>query len=238
MQLQATQVKAARAILGWSQEDLACRSGVGITTIRQFENGYEPRRNTSMSLQDTLEQAGLEFMENEGVRRRADLVKILDGADSCQKLYNDFLQAVHNGVDEIDACIFSYHVLSETLGLSEKDGRNRIESLRNYARIKSIVPDDGTLPGREEALVEVKHSYDELMGNSQYYVYGGKTALVFPQGGRDYRFVIFDIPSGAQHYREHFQDLWSGKTLRDFMLRLQRTYKGTAPGEEFAEIRN
>ncbi|MDD3182460.1 MAG: helix-turn-helix transcriptional regulator, partial [Alphaproteobacteria bacterium] len=53
MQLQATQVKAARAILGWSQEDLACRSGVGITTIRQFENGYEPRRNTAMSLQDT-----------------------------------------------------------------------------------------------------------------------------------------------------------------------------------------
>ncbi|MGE0108636.1 MAG: multiprotein-bridging factor 1 family protein [Bdellovibrionales bacterium] len=224
MQLQSTQVKAARAILGWSQEDLACRSGVGITTIRQFENGYEPRRNTAMSLQDTLEQAGLEFMENEGVRRRADLVRILEGADSCQKLYNDFLQSVHSGVDEIVACIFSYPILSETLGLSDKDGRNRIESLRNYARIKSIVPDDVLPAGRGETLVEVKYSYNELMGNAQYYVYGGKTALVFPQGGRDYRFVIFDIPSGAQQFREHFQDLWSGKTLRDFMLRLQPTY--------------
>lgn len=238
MQLQPTQVRAARAILGWSQECLADRSGVGITTVRQVENGYEPRKSTSSNLQEALEKAGLEFMENEGVRRRTDQVQIFKGKDSCQKLFNEFLKATQEGVEEITACLFSYPILTETLGLSEKGGRKRIEKLCNYTQIKGILPDDGFFAGQEETLVKVKHSYDELMGNSQYFVYGRKTALVFPQGGQEYKFVIFDDPYGAQQFREHFQDLWSGKTLREFMLKLQRLHTGTSSREELLELRS
>jgi transcriptional regulator with XRE-family HTH domain len=90
MQIQATQVRAARAILNWSQEELADRSGIGITTIRQIESGYATRRNTTINLRGTFENAGLEFLENEGIRRRTDKFRLLEGADSCQKLYDEF----------------------------------------------------------------------------------------------------------------------------------------------------
>jgi len=62
--LSSSQIRAARALLGWSGTDLADRSGVGITTLRRYElqKGI-PSANTNvlLTLKDTLEQAGIEF---------------------------------------------------------------------------------------------------------------------------------------------------------------------------------
>ena len=40
--LEAAQVRAARALLGWRQEELAKASGVGIATIQRLENSKGP----------------------------------------------------------------------------------------------------------------------------------------------------------------------------------------------------
>ena len=62
--LSSSQIRAARALLGWSGTDLAEKSGVGITTLRRYElqKGI-PSANTNvlLALKDTLEQAGIEF---------------------------------------------------------------------------------------------------------------------------------------------------------------------------------
>ena len=65
--LSSSQIRAARALLGWSGTDLAKKSGVGITTLRRYElqKGI-PSANTSvlLILKDTLELAGIEFTGN------------------------------------------------------------------------------------------------------------------------------------------------------------------------------
>ena len=62
--LSSSQIRAARALLGWSGTDLAEKSGVGITTLRRYElqKGI-PSANTSvlLTLKETLENAGIEF---------------------------------------------------------------------------------------------------------------------------------------------------------------------------------
>ena len=62
--LSSNQIRAARALLGWSGTDLADLSGVGITTLRRYElqRGI-PSANTSvlMLIKQTLESAGIEF---------------------------------------------------------------------------------------------------------------------------------------------------------------------------------
>ena len=62
--LSSNQIRAARALLGWSGTDLADLSGVGITTLRRYElqRGI-PSANTSvlMMIKKTLELAGIEF---------------------------------------------------------------------------------------------------------------------------------------------------------------------------------
>ena len=75
--LSSSQIRAARALLGWSGIDLAERSAVGITTLRRYElqRGI-PSANTSvlLTLKNTLENAGIEFtgdpLVNPGVTLR------------------------------------------------------------------------------------------------------------------------------------------------------------------------
>ena len=56
------QVRAARALLGWSQADLAKEAGLGITTIADCEL---ERRQTSFkalgAIREALERSGVKF---------------------------------------------------------------------------------------------------------------------------------------------------------------------------------
>ncbi|MEM6421694.1 MAG: helix-turn-helix domain-containing protein [Pseudomonadota bacterium] len=70
------QVKAARALLGWSQTDLAESSGVSEPTIKRLEaedGEIGGREATKKAIQSALETAGVEFTNGDqpGVRMRA-----------------------------------------------------------------------------------------------------------------------------------------------------------------------
>jgi transcriptional regulator with XRE-family HTH domain len=63
----ATQCRAARALLDWSQQELADSAGVGIVTVRQLEAGNtQPRRATLNVIRRALESAGVEFIDENG----------------------------------------------------------------------------------------------------------------------------------------------------------------------------
>jgi predicted transcriptional regulator len=63
------QIKAARALLGWSQADLAHRSGVSEPTIARLEsvNGQiGGRERTTEKMRAAIEAAGVEFIDENG----------------------------------------------------------------------------------------------------------------------------------------------------------------------------
>jgi len=63
------QVKAARALLGWSQSDLAEHSGVSEPTIARLEAAdgeLGGRGDTVRKIQMTLETSGIEFIDENG----------------------------------------------------------------------------------------------------------------------------------------------------------------------------
>jgi transcriptional regulator with XRE-family HTH domain len=63
----ASQCRAARALLDWSQQDLAKQARVGIVTVRQLESGFhEPRSATLQVVRQALERAGVEFIDANG----------------------------------------------------------------------------------------------------------------------------------------------------------------------------
>ncbi|WP_084168238.1 helix-turn-helix domain-containing protein [Paraburkholderia acidipaludis] len=58
------QVRAARSLLGWSQQDLASKAGVAVSTVADFERGQRsPVQNNALAIQRTLETAGVQFTE-------------------------------------------------------------------------------------------------------------------------------------------------------------------------------
>jgi transcriptional regulator with XRE-family HTH domain len=67
------QVKAARALLGWSQFKLSRQSGISETTIQRFENGRLKLRGASRTaIVSALLNNGIEFVDSVGVHLRAD----------------------------------------------------------------------------------------------------------------------------------------------------------------------
>ncbi|MEH3065447.1 MAG: helix-turn-helix transcriptional regulator [Methylobacterium radiotolerans] len=62
--MQRHQLRAARAALGWSQDQLAAASGVSVPTIKRLEPGFglvQTRVDTLDKLRRALEAAGVEF---------------------------------------------------------------------------------------------------------------------------------------------------------------------------------
>jgi transcriptional regulator with XRE-family HTH domain len=67
MTISPAQCRAARGLLDWSQQDLADASGVGNTTICNFEGGHSsPQQAKLDALRRAFERAGVIFVERDG----------------------------------------------------------------------------------------------------------------------------------------------------------------------------
>jgi DNA-binding XRE family transcriptional regulator len=69
LKISIRQIKAARALLAWSQEQLAVAADVSIPTIKRLEAGEGPlggRDKTGAKIQMALETAGIVFIDENG----------------------------------------------------------------------------------------------------------------------------------------------------------------------------
>jgi transcriptional regulator with XRE-family HTH domain len=65
--LTSAQIRAARALIRWSAEDLAKESGVGVTTIRRAEVDQTSMTvPNDLAVRRALETAGVEFIDGNG----------------------------------------------------------------------------------------------------------------------------------------------------------------------------
>lgn len=76
--LQPSQIRAARALLDWRQEELARRAGIGLATIQRLERAPDgvlmAQMSTVVKLIECFEEAGVTFLRTDqaggiGVRK-------------------------------------------------------------------------------------------------------------------------------------------------------------------------
>jgi len=88
--ISAAQCRAARALLNWSQPDLAVRCDVHVQTISNFEKeASTPSKSTLEKLAHTLEVSGVIFTGDDGVRKNRNVVMVLEGPDANQQFLNN-----------------------------------------------------------------------------------------------------------------------------------------------------
>ena len=69
-ELRPEQCRAARAFLGWKQDDVAAFTSISLTTIRAFENGGSIRVANQTLLRMIFESAGITFDVDDAGRMR------------------------------------------------------------------------------------------------------------------------------------------------------------------------
>lgn len=88
-----TQCQCARVLLKWDQNDLATRCGLHVQTICLFETEQStPTRRTLDKITTALENAGVEFLEGDGVKKKTGEIKTLYGVDG----FREFLDHVYD----------------------------------------------------------------------------------------------------------------------------------------------
>ena len=64
--LTAEQCRAARALLGWTQNELAKRASISAVSIRAFEKGGDMRESNRKLLRLTFEREGVTIIDQNG----------------------------------------------------------------------------------------------------------------------------------------------------------------------------
>lgn len=129
MNITAEQCRAGRALLGWTQDQLATNANVSRATIADFENNSrEPIKNNLRSISDCMFAAGLEFIPEEGgagVGLRFREPKL----EHVKSIQNDTL---HGRVSvrmryagEPFICNISYEALEDGFGIDSMTGDDR-----------------------------------------------------------------------------------------------------------------
>lgn len=170
------QIRAARALLNWTQDILAEASGVARATIKNVENGNTlPRLDTMQTLQSTFEAAGVEFLPGSGVRMRDNVIELFKGPDANRKLLED----VYTTLRDTGGEMLVAH-------LSEKDVINSVSKEFLDAQIKkrreAKITSRLIVRENETSLIPPYDSYrilsEKYFSPYPFYIYGNKLALV------------------------------------------------------------
>ncbi len=203
----STQIKMARAYLGWSQEELSEATGVGISTIRKMETGHILRGKTTEAICRAIEKEGLEFVEPEGVRRRSNDVELIKGQDSVEIFFEAMLKTVREEKGEIASMMASQELLASSIGCGQSAKFERLMRLNTHADILCLLPDTAscslTMPE-----VRFRRIEKDKIGLAPTFIYGKKHAVVVPNDDEGFQFVVFHSSTLTFSYRAHFLSLW------------------------------
>lgn len=202
-----SQIKAARLLLNWKQQDLARVSGMSLATIANLEQGKGAARPATLQvISDTFEKFGIEFIEDHGVDLRPEKfsVKILHGDQGLFHVWQDCedtLTAMGGG-----------EVLLSNLGheLMYKKYKDKLEEmvLRRPTidiKLRGLVKEGDLVriwPNEEFRSIPRKI----FSGFTPVYIYKNKTAIVNYKDSL--RVVLIENQSITDAFRLQFEHLW------------------------------
>lgn len=88
--ISSAQCRAARALLNWSQPDLAGRCDMHVQTISNFEKeASTPSKTTLTKIMTVFHLQGILFEEDDGVKRSNQTIQQYEGADGFRLFMDD-----------------------------------------------------------------------------------------------------------------------------------------------------
>lgn len=210
MTITTAQIRGARAILNWSQSELATKTGLSPTSIGAIEKGQStPRDHTISNIQRALEDGGIEFIGNDGVRLKSFDVEILKGQEGFNEFSNQMAGVIGKDDREILQANVDDRKFTQLLGGQVDFHIDRMESAgRKFMRIIQR-EGDAYFPAKNYA--EYRWIARDLYHAVPFYVYGDKLAIILFEP--ELQIIKINYPMIAQAYRLQFNLIWNNAIL-------------------------
>lgn len=215
MLITADQIRAARALKNWSQTDLAERTGLAVPTIANIELGKQmPGKNTIEKIIDAFSIGGIDFLENEGVRKNTESVFTLAGKADFEKFYDLVYEVAKTQggsiyVSNVDEKFFDSSVSHEFGTFHMK----RMAEIKKNIDFKILVKEGDTyFPAENYATY--KWLDENQYANIPFYVFGNYLGIIFFID--EPTVILLKSESVANMYRKKFLIQWKSSKAPEF----------------------
>lgn len=204
------QIRAARALLDMSQDDLAEAAGLTPQAIRKIESGeVQPREGTIADIARVFDEHGVEFTENSGVKLKPKGIDYYEG----QKRFDEFYDYIFEHLSEHPGNICIYGHSAKLFSKYRKDPdlhRRRMMQIKEQnpdfsVRTLNEVGDD-YMPNA--AFSEYKWQKKEFFPPISFYVFGSCVALISFEGLTPPYVILIKSALFAEAYKRHFDLAW------------------------------
>lgn len=201
------QIRAARALLSWSQADLARAANMATSSIKNIESEISSaRKDTIAQIYGAFDLNGVEFMPGTGVRLKNDIVAVHDGKRATAALLNSIYTHAQTA-PEREVCIIG---LDETFAI-DTDGSQvwlgQCDRLAKAGVRQRILICEGETRFLNEAACYRWLPREYFTRSAPIYVFGDHIAV--HSGSLRRRTIIIEARPLAQHMRMIFGLLWN-----------------------------
>ena len=214
MNFNREQISAALALLSKNQTDLAEGVGMDRASINRVLTGEtNPKEQTIRRIYRYLEDHGVEFLEQDGVRRRREDVKIYEGVDGWKLFSDDRYQTALNSNQDFLSCGGIQDFFTTAAGPTYQEFHaTRMKSIEHF-KIRALRPMSYSQPNIA-GYVEYRAVPDDQFPKASFYVYGGKLALL--RFEPSLRIYVIQDREVSDSYRALFEGIWTNaRPLRD-----------------------
>ncbi len=173
-----SQCQCARVLLKWDQGDLAARTGLHVQTICLFETEQStPTKRTLEKITIALENAGIEFLDGDGVRKKRGIIKTLIGQIGARQFFDDLYFEAQEYNSEI--CLFNGKPSKLPYWLGDEwysDHKKRMLNLERKFQYKIIVK-QGELNLPAQNYAQYRYFPEHLFNDRTIYIL--KNSIVF-----------------------------------------------------------
>jgi len=197
--------KAARALLEWQQKDLAMAAKLSLTAVNNFERAIgTPHENTMLAIQNALEENGIEFMPDGGLRHVGDIAAVsrYSGDEFIAEWAEDIYAAVRRSGEQIMTAStdegFWYHPSFKKVNEHYLAWAERLD-----LKLKSLVPEGQKVPYRSRR--NYRYLPSEMIGKITYCIYADRLAYVL---WKKKQIIVLRSPLVVEPFRNQFLYLW------------------------------
>jgi transcriptional regulator with XRE-family HTH domain len=204
------QCRAARALLNWSQPELAERCDIHVQTISNFEKETSsPSKTTLEKISLILQSANIEFIGQDGVRQRTSNMTTHHG----QTGYWDFYEDIYKTVKEEGGDVFVCNVIEDVFTNWLTTERTLVHKRRMHDLLRDIKIDlrilvrDGDTHFAIPEVGTYRWTQKERFADIPYYIYGKKVAIILFEE-HDVNVYVINNPKVAAAFKKQFKVIW------------------------------